>query len=64
METKLIIRKVSTERWRGGHGNRVGAKLTAEAQKMNTENTISISHCVIPLGKGFLPPCSVVSMEP
>ena len=38
-----------TERWRGGHGNQVGAKLTVEAQLVIAENTVSVGHCVIPL---------------
>ena len=41
------------ERWRGGHGNRVGTKITIEAQKVIAENTISVEHCVIPLRKGL-----------
>ena len=47
---------------RGGHGYRVGAKLTVEAQVVKAENTISVGHCVIPLGKGLVPHCSVVRM--
>ena len=31
-----------SERWLGGHGNRVGAKLTVEAQLVEAENTISV----------------------
>ena len=47
---------------RGGHGNRVGAKLTVEARLVIAENTISVGHCVIPLSKGLVPHCSVVPM--
>ena len=53
---------IPSERWRDGHGNRVGAKLTVEAQVVKAENTISVGHCVIPLGKGLVPHCSVVWM--
>ena len=48
--------------WRGGHGNRVGAKLTVEAQVVKAETTISVGHCIIPFGKGLVPHCSVVRM--
>ena len=37
-------------------------KLTVEAQVVKAENTISVGHCVIPLGKGLVPHCSVVRM--
>ena len=50
------------ERWRGGYGNRVGAKLIVEAQVVKAESTISVGHCVIPVGKGLVPNCSVVRM--
>ena len=48
--------------WRGGHGNRVGAKLTVGAQVVKAENMIYVGHCVIPLGKGLVPQCSVIRM--
>ena len=37
-------------------------KLIVEAQVVKVENTISVGHCVIPLGKGLVPHCSVVRM--
>ena len=52
-----------SERWRSGHGNRVGANISVEAQVVKAENTISVGHCVIPLGKGLVPHCSVVRMR-
>ena len=45
-------------RWRDGHGNRVDAKLTVEAQLVIAENTISVGHSVIPLKQGS---CSLLS---
>ena len=51
-----------SERWRGGHGNWVDAKLTVETQEVKAENAISGGRCVIPLGKGLVPNCSVVRM--
>ena len=44
---------------RDDHDNRVGAKLTVEAQLVIAEN-MSVVHCVIPLGKGLVPNCSIV----
>ena len=58
----LVQLSLPSERWRGGHGNQVGAKLTVEAQVVKAENTISVGHCVVPLGKGLVPHCSVVRM--
>ena len=49
-----------SQRWCGGHGKRVGAKLTIEAQLVIAENMISVGHCVITLSKGLVPHCSVV----
>ena len=58
----LVQLSLPSERWRGGHGNRVGTKLSVETQVVKAENTIFVGHCVIPLGKGIVPHCSVVWM--
>ena len=58
----LVKLSSSSERWRGSHGNRIGVKLTMEAQEVKAENTISVGHCVIILGKEIVPDCSVVRM--
>ena len=54
----LVQLSISSKRWRGGHGKRGGTKVVVEAQKVKAENTISVGHCVIPLGKGLVPHCS------
>ena len=61
-QQNLVQLSLTSEKWCGGLGNRVGAKLTVEAQEVKAENTISVGHCVIPFGKGLVPHCSVVRM--
>ena len=45
----LVQLSYPSERWRCGIGNRVGAKLNAEAQEVKAESKISVGHRVIHL---------------